>query len=199
MIVIGTLLAVASLALTTVAVSRGAAHSGERLRIGGILYATISAAALLAAVAGCWIRGESGLAAVPALIAGGVSAYSDLETGYVFDYALLTGAALTIAIGLPFAMSWNELLGAAAGAALPLALYVLTRGNALGFGDVKLAALLGTATGVAGSPIMLATSCISGAIVGVFVLLFRRSRTHTMPFAPFLAVGACVAVLGAPG
>ncbi|HET8653579.1 MAG TPA: A24 family peptidase [Gaiellaceae bacterium] len=86
---------------------------------------------------------------------------------------------------------------ASVGASLALLLLHLAYPRGLGLGDVKLALLLGAGLGGA---------VLTGLLVGTFaaaafaLLLLVRSRgaaRHTaMPFGPFLAFGALVALLG---
>jgi leader peptidase (prepilin peptidase) / N-methyltransferase len=85
---------------------------------------------------------------------------------------------------------------AAAGAGLFLLLPALLQPGAVGMGDVKLAALLGLALGgdVVGA---LLIGFLAVAPVAVALLLFGgpAARRATIPFGPFLALGAGVALL----
>jgi leader peptidase (prepilin peptidase) / N-methyltransferase len=67
--------------------------------------------------------------------------------------------------------------------------------NAVGLGDVKLVLLMGV---VLGEDVLAAlfVAGLAAAVAGL-VLLARRgfSRGHTIPFAPFLALGAATALL----
>ncbi|WP_334142831.1 prepilin peptidase [Rhabdothermincola sp.] len=84
---------------------------------------------------------------------------------------------------------------------LLLAHLVYPRG--MGFGDVKLAAVMGLYVGWLGSSTMTAIGLvlwamllgfIGGAIVGMVMLAVRR-RSQPIPFGPFLALGTIIAVL----
>lgn len=84
---------------------------------------------------------------------------------------------------------------------LLLAHLVYPRG--MGFGDVKLAAVMGLYVGWLGSSTLTALALvlwamllgfIGGSIVGVAMLVVRR-RSQPIPFGPFLALGTIVAVL----
>lgn len=72
----------------------------------------------------------------------------------------------------------------------------------LGFGDVKLAGLLGLYLGFLGAGQLLAgvvATFVSGGLWGVGLILSRRGTgASTVPFGPFLLLGAAVAML-APG
>jgi len=92
---------------------------------------------------------------------------------------------------------WGALLGMAAGFTLVYVVLVLAswvfRKPAMGFGDVKLMALLGAFTGWLGVIHGFFLACLVGSVVGVFILL--RYRSHYLPFGPFLAVGGLSMIL----
>jgi len=73
----------------------------------------------------------------------------------------------------------------------------------MGFGDVKLAPVLGATLGwvsFGGSIVGLFTAFVLGAVVGIVLMLAGRAgrRSH-LPFGPFLLAGAAVGlVAGAP-
>lgn len=84
---------------------------------------------------------------------------------------------------------------------LLLAHLVYPRG--MGFGDVKLAAVMGLYVGWLGDSTLSAVALvlwamllgfIAGSIVGMVMLAVRR-RSQPIPFGPFLALGTIVAVL----
>jgi leader peptidase (prepilin peptidase)/N-methyltransferase len=86
-----------------------------------------------------------------------------------------------------------------------LAHLVYPRG--MGFGDVKLAALMGLYVGWLGESYGQAVALVlwamligfvGGSIVGVVLLAMRR-RSAPIPFGPFLALGTVVAVLASEG
>lgn len=65
----------------------------------------------------------------------------------------------------------------------------------MGWGDIKLAACLGAFLGPWNTVIALFLAFISGAVVGVSLLISgKHSRRKPIPFGPFLALGAAVAV-----
>jgi leader peptidase (prepilin peptidase)/N-methyltransferase len=101
---------------------------------------------------------------------------------------------------------WHRLATAAIGALAAFAVlfaiwWLAPRG--IGFGDVRLAALIGLATGWIGLIavyVAVASAFILGLLGGVATTLLRGTGRRTrIPFAPALAAGAVVAVLwGAP-
>ncbi|MBW4703895.1 prepilin peptidase [Micromonospora sp. RL09-050-HVF-A] len=114
--------------------------------------------------------------------------------------ALGGGTALTVAAvvtGTP-----GRLALALAGAALSLLLYVvlaLLPRSRLGFGDVKLAAVLGLPLGWLGWPTLWLGLLLPHLLQGLLVLALlaaRRVRRDTaLPFGPALLTGAWLAVL----
>ncbi len=73
------------------------------------------------------------------------------------------------------------------------------RPGALGAGDVKLAGLIGLLLGFPGVLVALAAGIGLGGLGATFLLLFRRvGRRGTMAYAPYLSVGAMIALLYGP-
>jgi leader peptidase (prepilin peptidase)/N-methyltransferase len=118
-----------------------------------------------------------------------------LYPGFVVGVVLLgAGSALDGALG-PL---WRGLAGAAAYFTGLLVLAVIARGG-FGFGDVKLATLLGlfAAHRSWGSLGVAALSAfIIGGLAGALLLMARRvGRKETIPFGPAMIVGAYLAVV----
>jgi len=98
--------------------------------------------------------------------------------------------------------SWSALLRAGVGMVVLFgAYYVLAvvAAGALGFGDVKLAGLLGLLLGWSGWYTLIAGGVLGFVYGGVFSLLllvFRCADSKTrIPFGPFMVLGALTAVL----
>jgi leader peptidase (prepilin peptidase)/N-methyltransferase len=77
-------------------------------------------------------------------------------------------------------------------------------GPALGLGDVKLALLIGLATGYPGIMLALFAGTLAGAIAALGLIAWRVARRRYQPFAamaygPYLALGAAVALLWGRG
>ena len=70
---------------------------------------------------------------------------------------------------------------------------VVFKKEAMGFGDVKLMAMIGAFVGWQGSLLTLFLGCVFGAI-GRTVLALRRGMSARIPFGPYLAMGAMVAL-----
>ncbi|MER5700450.1 A24 family peptidase [Micromonospora sp. NPDC002296] len=166
------------------------------------------------AVIGAVVFGGLGVApgvgaALPAFLAvaalGLVLAVVDLACLRLPD-PLVGAAALAAVVGLVAAASVagrpDRLLGPLAGAALSFtgyALLALLPGSRLGFGDVKLAAVLGLPLGWLGWPPLLTGLVLPHALHGLAVLgllAARRVRRDTLlPLGPALLVGAWIATL----
>jgi leader peptidase (prepilin peptidase) / N-methyltransferase len=125
------------------------------------------------------------------------AALIDLEYRIIPNRITATGAVLALLIGLaldPAGEPERLIAGAAAGGFLLLA--ALARPGGMGMGDVKLAAMMGLFLGRAVAPAIL-IAMLAGVLVGVLVIATggaREGRKTAIPFGPFLALGAIVAV-----
>ena len=76
-----------------------------------------------------------------------------------------------------------------------LFIFLISRGAWMGFGDVKLAILLGLLLGFPNILVGLFLSFFFGAILGVILLFFKKYGLKSeLPFAPFLIIGTLVAL-----
>ena len=92
-----------------------------------------------------------------------------------------------------------ELLIAAAAAFLFMLLAALAYPGGMGMGDVKLAGVMGLYLGLAVAPGLL-IAFLTGSVVGVAIMLRAGAgaRKRALPFAPFMALGALVALVVGP-
>ena len=89
----------------------------------------------------------------------------------------------------------NYVLAAILASGFFLFLYLISRGQWMGFGDVKLAILLGLLLGFPSILVGLFLSFFFGAIIGVVLLFFKKKGLKSeMPFAPFLIIGTLAAM-----
>jgi leader peptidase (prepilin peptidase) / N-methyltransferase len=125
------------------------------------------------------------------------AAVIDLEHRIIPNKITALGAVLAIVLGTaldPAGEPERLIAGAAAGGFLLLA--ALAYPGGMGMGDVKLAAVMGLFLGSAVAPAIL-IALISGVIVGAVVISRKgtaEGRKTAIPFGPFLALGALVAV-----
>ncbi len=121
----------------------------------------------------------------------------DLDTQTIPNRITGPAAVLAIVIGTAFDPSGEIerlIAGAAAGGFLFVAWLAYPRG--MGFGDVKLAGVLGLFLGRSVGPAML-IALVAGVIVGLVVIRrvgVEAGRKTKVPFGPFLALGGVVGI-----
>ncbi len=94
----------------------------------------------------------------------------------------------------------SGLMGGALGFIFLLLAYFITlaiyKREAIGFGDVKLMALIGLATGPRLVLLSLTLGAILGGLVGIFLLSLKlKNRQEPLPFGSFLAIAALLTLL----
>ena len=125
------------------------------------------------------------------------AALIDLEYRIIPNKITALGAVLAIGIGLlldPAGEPERLIAGVAAGGFLLLA--ALAYPGGMGMGDVKLAAVMGLFLGQAVAPAIM-IALLSGVLYGALVVArkgAREGRRTAVPFGPFLAFGAVIAV-----
>jgi leader peptidase (prepilin peptidase)/N-methyltransferase len=150
-------------------------------------------------VAGCFLRfGFSGRAFVAAYFCAVLVVLSaiDAERRILPDVIVLPSWALVL--GAQIALDPDrtvEWVSASLGASLFLFLALLAYPRGMGLGDVKLALLLGAALGapvVVGMMVGMLSALVYST--GLFVRHGMKARKMAIPFGPFLAFGAIVAL-----
>jgi leader peptidase (prepilin peptidase)/N-methyltransferase len=130
----------------------------------------------------------------------GVVTVRDLRTRLIPDSALAASLAVVLPVcllsdpdGIPVRIAAGL---AAAGFLLAAA---LIRPDGMGLGDVKLAGVLGVYLGPAVAEAML-VAFAAGSVAGLALLVRHgwSARGRTIPFAPFLAIGALFALAAQP-
>jgi len=121
---------------------------------------------------------------------------TDLRSRLVPDRALLAAAGIGLACviaGQPGALTERVACALCAGGLLLAA--ALARPDGMGLGDVKLAAVLGFYLGPAVATALL-VAFGAGALGGAAIMAVSgwEARSRAIPFAPFLALGALVAL-----
>ena len=173
----------------------------------GALFALVVHRFVLAPGAGsepaAWIAAAARCAFVAALVA---STFIDIDFRIIPDRITIPGmmVAPIAVLLLPRLLEapradeglYRSLVGVAAGAGIVVAVgflgKLLFRKEAMGFGDVKYMGLIGGFLGWQGAAITFLVACFAGSLIGIVILLVKKS--HYMPFAPFLSIGALSAL-----
>ena len=101
----------------------------------------------------------------------------------------------TIDVSLPWPESANGIIGGAIGFVFLLIPALIYRGG-MGWGDVKMAALVGLVTGF---PLVFAALLmgvvLGGLVAGILLLLRIKKRKEPIPFGPFLSLATMATLL----
>ena len=128
----------------------------------------------------------------------------DLEHGLILNKVVYPSMVVALLLAL-YPLPWladsmglriaYTALGGGVGFGIFLLIAIVSRGG-MGWGDVKLAALIGLATGFPLVILAIIMAAILGGIVAVaLVIAKKRKRRQTIPFGPFLAVAAMITLL----
>jgi len=132
----------------------------------------------------------------------------DLEHGLILNAVVYPAIVVSLLLALlppawfePWLAFWtvpsiaNAAIAGGGAFAFFLLLAVVSRGG-MGWGDVKLAGLIGVATGIPLVFVSLVIGALAGGVVAIVLLAARRKkRRETIPFGPFLAAGAMLTML----
>jgi leader peptidase (prepilin peptidase)/N-methyltransferase len=128
----------------------------------------------------------------------------DLEHGLILNKVVYPGMVVALLLALlprPWLTQWlitgvaNAALGGAVGFVILFLIAIVSRGG-MGWGDVKLAALIGLATGFPLVFFSLIMGAILGGILAVALMIAKKkTRRETIPFGPFLALAAMITLL----
>lgn len=121
----------------------------------------------------------------------------DIHTFEIPDGASI--AVLIIGIAcffIPGLFWWERLLGVLCAAGPLLLIVALSRGAAMGMGDVKLMAAAGLVLGWKLSFFALFAGVVFGGVVGAILMISRRrGRKDSIPFVPMLSAGILFSLL----
>jgi leader peptidase (prepilin peptidase)/N-methyltransferase len=121
-----------------------------------------------------------------------VLAVIDLNHKLILNVIVYPAAAIALIIGffLPEFDIYKGILGGAIGFAI-LMIPALVSRRGMGWGDVKMAGLIGLMTGYPRVFVGLLGGIILGGVSAVIlIILKKKTRKDTIPFGPFLALGA---------
>jgi len=129
----------------------------------------------------------------------------DLEHGLILNRVVYFGMVMALLFALFIPQTWitqiklggitNFAAGGGIGFVTFLIAALISRGG-MGWGDVKLAALIGLATGFPLVFMALIIGSIIGSVVAIFFLIAKKKgRKETIPFGPFLSMGTLITLL----
>ena len=119
-----------------------------------------------------------------------VIAVMDWESMLVSDWMVGIWLVLVLLLGQ---FSW---VGLAVGVGLIGAIWAISKGKAMGFGDVEIAAVLGLWLGWPKTAYALWIAFVSGAAVGIWYLVVGKKKMKSrIAFGPFLILGSWLAFL----
>ena len=118
--------------------------------------------------------------------------YTDCKEQLLYDEVSTVLMVAGVIYAYYFCNMWDSVQGAMASVAIMLVIYWVSRGG-MGFGDVKLAFVLGVWLGFEQSLLCLLLAFILGGVVGVLLLLTGiKTRKDAIPFGPYLCVSGWV-------
>ena len=121
--------------------------------------------------------------------------YTDCKEQLLYDEVSTVLMLTGVIYAYYFGNLWDAVQGAMASVAIMLGIYWASRGG-MGFGDVKLAFVLGVWLGLEQSLLCLLLAFILGGVVGVVLLLTGlKTRKDAIPFGPYLCVSGWVSLL----
>lgn len=134
---------------------------------------------------------------------------SDLKTEYIPEAFIYAGCVSVVSLLFPFIIPCvtgvhascallihTYVLPASIGAGFFFLLWLFSKGKAMGDGDIYVAGIIGMALGYPRLIVAYYAAFLTGAIVGVILILVRRKRMKShIPFGPFLILGLGIASL----
>lgn len=131
-----------------------------------------------------------------------IVAFIDLNEQIVPDVISLPGIVIGLIISffVPYISFINSGLGVVAGGGIILIIglvgSVIFKKEAMGGGDVKLAAMIGAFLGWRYIVISLFLGFFLGALAGIFLIISKiKSREDVVPFGPFIVLGSFITLL----
>jgi prepilin signal peptidase PulO-like enzyme (type II secretory pathway) len=126
------------------------------------------------------------------------SAVFDLKYMILPDFStvvLIILAVVFLFVETPYMASLQgKILSALVAGGFLLILNLITKGNGMGMGDVKLALFMGLFLGYPKTIIAFYVAFVIGAILGLILMIFKKANRKTqVPFGPFMILGMFVA------
>jgi len=131
-----------------------------------------------------------------------IIAFIDLQEQIIPDIISLPGivVGLILSFIVPYISFINSALGALVGGGIILIIAwvgsIIFKKEAMGGGDVKLAAMIGAFLGWRYTIISLFLGFFIGALVGIILILSKiKSKEDMVPFGPFIVLGSIITLL----
>lgn len=121
----------------------------------------------------------------------------DLEHTIIPNKIVYPAAVIALAISTftPGVGILSALIGGAAGFVIFLVIAIVSRGG-MGLGDVKMATLIGFATGFPLVFVSLLMAVMMGGLVAIFLLVARLKKAKEgIPFAPYLSLATMITLI----
>ncbi|MBM3205828.1 prepilin peptidase, partial [Candidatus Shapirobacteria bacterium] len=119
---------------------------------------------------------------------------SDLRYRTIPDELVLTILGVVL-FWLFFHQQWLNFLAGALAGGFFLFLVWITKGQGMGWGDVKLAGLMGLLLGFPKLVVAFYLAFLTGALVGVILVLTKRKKLNSqVPFGPFLTLATWISL-----
>ncbi len=123
---------------------------------------------------------------------------SDIKYFIIPDEMIIAGVVLTIIYKLVYLQNdiLPSLVSGLAAFLFFYFLYIITRGKGMGFGDVKLAFLMGLLLSFPGIVISFYIAFLTGAVIGIILILIGKAKFgKRIAFGPFLALSCFIVLL----
>jgi len=131
-----------------------------------------------------------------------IIAFIDLQEQIIPDVISLPGivVGLILSFIVPYMSFINSVLGTLVGGGIILIIAwvgsIIFKKEAMGGGDVKLAAMIGAFLGWRYTIISLFLGFFIGALVGIILILSKiKSKEDMVPFGPFIVLGSIITLL----
>ncbi len=120
-----------------------------------------------------------------------VSMFTDIDEGIIPNAITYPAFVVVLCLSFVSPLGWlSSLIGGLGFFIFMLVIALVSKGG-MGGGDVKLAAVIGAATGPAGAVMVLIISSLAGGLWGLFLIITRGAGGKSaIKFGPFLAVAA---------
>ena len=121
----------------------------------------------------------------------------DLKHYLIPDKVLFPAIIITFFYNLfvNFSLIANFLIAVVIASGFFLTIFLVSKGKWMGFGDVKLAVLMGLLLGVKNALVALFLAFFLGAVVSIILIILNRKKLKSeIPFGPFLIAGTFLAM-----